>query len=111
MPVWHSGTEGKGLLSDTDLAVPLCDIGILEDAPGFIIEPPRGGDLRLAGPPAQPGRGPGAGASAGHCRARAGIHGRRFKWPGLGFWAHEVGLWQGGRAVRPRPCARVGARI
>ena len=38
MPVWHSGTEGKGLLSEADLAVPLHDLGILEDAPGFIIE-------------------------------------------------------------------------
>ena len=38
MPIWHSGTEGQGLLSEEDLSVPLCDLGILEDAPGFIVE-------------------------------------------------------------------------
>ncbi len=38
MPVWHSGTEGKGLLSEADLEVPLHDLGIQEDSPGFIIE-------------------------------------------------------------------------
>jgi len=38
MPVWHSGTEGQGLLSESELESPLPELGILEDAPGFIIE-------------------------------------------------------------------------
>ena len=38
MPVWHSGTEGQGLLSKDDLAASLASLGIMEDAPGFIID-------------------------------------------------------------------------
>ncbi len=38
MPVWHSGTEGVGLLTLDDLAAPPGDLGILDDAPGFIID-------------------------------------------------------------------------
>ena len=38
MPIWHSGTEGLGLLSKDDLAASLASLGIMEDAPGFIID-------------------------------------------------------------------------
>ena len=38
MPIWHSGTEGQGLLSEKDLATTPHDLGIQDDAPGFIIE-------------------------------------------------------------------------
>ncbi len=38
MPIWHSGTEGKGLLTEEDLAASLDDLHILDDAPDFIIE-------------------------------------------------------------------------
>ena len=36
MPVWHSGTEGQGLLSEDELTASLNDLGILDDAPAFI---------------------------------------------------------------------------
>lgn len=38
MPVWHAGTEGKGVLSADDMNAPLSAMGISEGADAFIAE-------------------------------------------------------------------------
>lgn len=49
MPVWHAGTEGKGVLSAEELAAPLAGMGISEGADAFIADAVRrhGRDLTL----------------------------------------------------------------
>ena len=38
LPVWHAGTEGKGILSDEEFAAPLAAMGIATGAEEFIID-------------------------------------------------------------------------
>jgi len=38
LPLWHTGMEGVGLLSESEMRVPIRDLGIRTDAPAFLVE-------------------------------------------------------------------------
>tara|TARA_Y100000310_G_scaffold137447_1_gene136354 strand:- start:46269 stop:47204 length:936 start_codon:yes stop_codon:yes gene_type:complete len=36
--IWHTGREGEGVLTETELALPLSDMGVGNDAVGFLVD-------------------------------------------------------------------------
>lgn len=38
MPIWHTGLEGQGILSDRETATPVAEFGITSGAPEFIVQ-------------------------------------------------------------------------